>query len=308
MDVKGRRESTNVLDLRNFTGKKRPNNFSVADDEQLGSYLHLSVSHPQYVEYWNKGIQKIFAKYGLTAPVVSKDNAKDVALQYQVHAAIEDFARDNKGSTKAQHVLGEIPEIIRGAKILEKVTQLRKDVQAAQNVNKAVRIKHPMKDEYFTFPPGTDPKYAEETVRKMLLSKARGGTEYIDMPTELPADRMKVLRDAEAKNQELQAKIKDLESKRELSKVSPGLYYDDKVDTYWRVTDQGHFEQAYVGKSGSDIADVIGEEAISHSKTKPTTQRENVELRILESAHDAGLSLQESLDLVNKAVPPEPVK
>lgn len=203
----------------------------------------------------------------------------------------------------------DIPRVIRAADLIAEANKVRRTAELAANSGKAVRIKHPMKDEYFTFPPGTDPKYAEETVRKMLLAKARQGVEYIDMPSELSADRRAILADEQKKNADLQAKIKDLESRTTLEKVSVGLYYDDKADKYWRVTGAGRFEEAYPGKTGTDIAEVLGQEAIDSGKDlRPTTGREQTELDIMETAKREGLSAEQALGVLAQAFDAQPMK
>ena len=190
----------------------------------------------------------------------------------------------------------DIPKIVRAAEIAAEASKVRKATETAVLANKAVSVKHWGMKHPLVFPPGTDPAEAEEFTRRFMAAKAKGGVEHIDMPSELPAERRALLEAEKKKNEQLQAKIQDLESRRDLQKVSPGLYYDDQTEMYWRVTGEGRFEQAYVGKTGVDIADILGQEAINSGKElMPKTAREQVELDILQSTKDEGLTVDQAL-------------
>ena len=107
-----------------------------------------------------------------------------------------------------------------------------------------VKIPHPMNPaEQYTFPAGTDPEVAKAFVQKMLLAKARQGEEKVVAQSTLPADRVAELQRKEAELEHAKQVIKDLESRKDINKVSPGIYHDDATGVYWRVTPEGKIQK-----------------------------------------------------------------
>jgi hypothetical protein len=133
-------------------------------------------------------------------------------------------------------------ELIKGAKLASKIRRIKQVETLAE-----VRIPHPMNPkEVFTFPPGTDPEFAKNYVRRMLLAKARQGEEKVDLPSELPPDREAVLKQKEEELERAKRTISDLEARKDLRNMKPGIYQDENTSRYYRVTEKGYIEELVV--------------------------------------------------------------
>lgn len=130
---------------------------------------------------------------------------------------------------------------------VQKAEEVVRGVKAAKTVAKAtteVIVPHPLNTaENFTFPAGTDPKVAKEFVRKMLLVKARQGEAKITLPSELTADRVSELKKKETELEHMIQVVKDLEKKKDLNKVGPGVYQNQDTGDYWRVLPDGRIQK-----------------------------------------------------------------
>lgn len=133
-------------------------------------------------------------------------------------------------------------ELIKGAKLASKIRRIK-----AVEVLAEVKIPHPMNPgEVFTFPPGTDPEVAKAMVRKMLLAKARQGAEEVELPSSLPPEREQILKQKEEELERAKRTIADLESRKDLRNMKPGIYQDENTSRYYRVTEKGYIEELVV--------------------------------------------------------------
>jgi hypothetical protein len=87
---------------------------------------------------------------------------------------------------------------------------------------------------------------AEDMVRKMLLLKARGRMEKIELPSALPDERVQALAKAEEDLSKAKRTIADLEARKDLRNMSPGIYQDENTGRYYRVTERGYIEELVV--------------------------------------------------------------
>jgi hypothetical protein len=139
--------------------------------------------------------------------------------------------------------------LIRGLQRAEEtasaVVKAEKAAKVGVDTAKAdLKITHPLDPkEVFSFPAGTDPSIANDLVRRMLLAKARQGEEKVVAQSTLPADRVAELQRKEAELEHAKQVIKDLESRKDINKVSPGIYHDDATGVYWRVTPEGKIQK-----------------------------------------------------------------
>lgn len=138
-----------------------------------------------------------------------------------------------------------MPNPFKAVKLLPKVMKVEKSVAKAIDV----KIPHPMNpDEVFTFPPGTDPEQAREIVRKLLLMRARKQVEHVEMPAELPKERVAALEQAEKDLEAAKRTITDLESRKDITRMEPGTYLDENTGKYYRVTKKGLIEELVLGQ------------------------------------------------------------
>lgn len=123
--------------------------------------------------------------------------------------------------------------------------QAVKALKKAEKAIKAgpIKISHPMNpEEVYTFPAEVGEERAKEIVRKMLLLKARQGMQKIELPSELPDERVKALEKADLDLQKARRTIADMETRENLKKMSPGIYQDEATGYYYRVTPEGLIE------------------------------------------------------------------
>lgn len=138
-----------------------------------------------------------------------------------------------------------MPNPFKVVKALPKVMKVEK--AAAKAID--VKIPHPMNPkEVFTFPPGTDPEKAREIVRQLLLMRARKQVENVDLPTQLPKERVQALEQAEQDLEAAKRTIADLESRKDLTRMEPGTYLDENTGKYYRVTKKGLIEELVFGQ------------------------------------------------------------
>lgn len=142
-------------------------------------------------------------------------------------------------------------KLVQIGKQAEKFKRLKKAADTVTEVEpKELKIPHPLNQkEVFTFPPGTDPVVAKEFVRQMLLAKSRKGNEVVELPSALPAERVAVLEEAEKELERAKRTIKDLESRKDLTQMEPGTYYDENTGDYYQVTSKGLIKKLSIGET-----------------------------------------------------------
>lgn len=143
---------------------------------------------------------------------------------------------------------GKIAEATKSAQTAAKasVTIDKAVVKASPQLseNMPVVVAHPLNPkERFQFPPGTPEADAKRMVREIILKRARQGEEKIEIKPQLSKERVQELEQKEKEHTDMQNVIKDLESRKDLSRVQPGMYQDDNTGKYYKVTDSGGIEE-----------------------------------------------------------------
>jgi hypothetical protein len=134
--------------------------------------------------------------------------------------------------------------LIQAAKAVKKIRKLKK---VEEVVEQPLKIPHPLNpSEVFTFPPGTDPKIAKEYVRRMLLAKARYGEQKIELPSELPKERLDFIKKQEQELEDLKKTVVELKTRTAFITIPPGIYQDDVTGKYYNVSENGDIEELLI--------------------------------------------------------------